>query len=758
MMNHHKRCHNKFGSVLIVVISIFAVLAIFFASFLRSSTSRTHSTKKLGDAMLARELANSLAVASFHNIKNVELKNEGSSLRKILSEPIPDDSGSYTGIESGDLFVGVKSNIKEGTENIIDVLLKNSGLDSVKIDELSWKIQRKDFARLKVNSANSPFPREKKGIIRVYIKLSYRLPGQKHSISEDYLFASTVTVTANLLPILSKFTFYVKDVFDNDRPSGKELRSKFNLVQTYATGELKSSKYIPWVFLNGDDDNLYKNYGDFVTGKKGLIYLGGGTDQEPVLLGIARGFSGNTSKTYGEDFHFYKAAKGGYWKTYEVWSNGDGILAANIGLCDEGSNKDDSANLRAWQGIFGEGYKSIISKNSIFRLFGTDSKGESPTLVLGYVNSMIGEARAYKGSQGTCQLPYFDYLEDFANFSTLKFDDSMITTLDYGEDYQKFGPFATAYAAKTNMGNSDSEIENFYEEYKEKYSARVVERRYNQDYAYYLAKKEPGIDNDARAYPLEFGSELVDKDLKELCLKKTNTLFTKPPLNEELRKKYLKVFSSVDDLGNLEEFLKADTLYIDGSEDSAKSDRLAHKIKYFEDKNQTLDDYFRLNSMLKKDSSGKEKFDPNGWIYVDSENGSVELKGYDSISQGGFVVSGGVTIKGDLKGEHLTIIALNGDISIQGSVTTINASLIAPNGELKLEEGNELTLTGNIVMKHLSKSNIANGFRRKFICKYNENLSALPFKEDKNLKESDLKRTEFPMLMFDLKDRIVMID
>ena len=88
MKNVLKRCH-KDGSVLLVVIGVFVVLMVILASFLKSATSRTHSTKKLGDTMLARELANSLAVASFHYIKNVELKKDDSELRAVLSLPLP---------------------------------------------------------------------------------------------------------------------------------------------------------------------------------------------------------------------------------------------------------------------------------------------------------------------------------------------------------------------------------------------------------------------------------------------------------------------------------------------------------------------------------------------------------------------------------------------------------------------------------------------------------------------------------------------
>ena len=80
--------NNKKGSVIIVVICLFVALLIVFASFMKSSSRRVYTTKKLGDTMHAREFANSLALLSFNYLKNVELKDAGSTLRSVLSLPI----------------------------------------------------------------------------------------------------------------------------------------------------------------------------------------------------------------------------------------------------------------------------------------------------------------------------------------------------------------------------------------------------------------------------------------------------------------------------------------------------------------------------------------------------------------------------------------------------------------------------------------------------------------------------------------------
>ncbi|MBR4329903.1 MAG: hypothetical protein IKP71_08605, partial [Candidatus Riflebacteria bacterium] len=80
-------CQKK-GSVILVVVCILVALMILLASFFKSTTSRVHTTKKLGDTMLARELANSLAILSNHYLRKVELNKKDSELYKLLSRPI----------------------------------------------------------------------------------------------------------------------------------------------------------------------------------------------------------------------------------------------------------------------------------------------------------------------------------------------------------------------------------------------------------------------------------------------------------------------------------------------------------------------------------------------------------------------------------------------------------------------------------------------------------------------------------------------
>ena len=179
MIKVFAHCHKK-GSVIFAVVGVLLVLMILLASFFKSTTSRVHTTKKIGDTMLARELANSLAILSNHYIKNVELKKNNSELVKLLSKPIDAIESGEGKIEEGDL--------KNYFGEIYTNLLEKSGLNKITLKELSWKIYKGDFKALPINGNDSPYPREKKGFVRISMKFSYLLPGTKNSITEDYLF------------------------------------------------------------------------------------------------------------------------------------------------------------------------------------------------------------------------------------------------------------------------------------------------------------------------------------------------------------------------------------------------------------------------------------------------------------------------------------------------------------------------------------------------------------------------------------------
>ncbi len=752
-MNVSFLCHKK-GSVILVVVIVFVVLMVLLTTFYKSTTSRVHTTKKLGDTILAREFANSLAVLSNNYIKSVELKKSDSDLVKLLNKPI-------NKMENGEGKIKEKD-LKDYFGEIYTILHDKSSLQQIALKELNWKILKEDFKPLIINDKNSPYPREKKGLIRLYIKFSYVLPGTKSPIIEDYDFFSEIKVTANIIPVLSKFSLYIEKALDsqviNDE---KTITSYFNIVDTTEGGELNPGSPRPWVINNGNNE-VFEDYRDYVTDKKGFIYLGGATQDAPIILGIARGFSNSTQGDYGEDFHFYKNGPCGYWKTLEDWgktneSNETGetaVLEANIGLCN-----DTSDNFNTWQVNFGAGYDKISRYNSIFRLYGTD-KDISPTLVFGYVNSMCGSVRAYKKgffddtgktTWRICKLVFFDHLNDFLN------------ACGYGDGTENFDDLGTYLEMKdslmafSNSYNSKFGKDLAPDEYENKYGTKVISSRYNKDFTYYIAKIKGKTPADQQ-YPLDFCTDLFKGDLKKLCEnKEDDKLFLSVP-NAEDSAEFRNIYSDSITLEKLDEFLNPEKL---GFDNSSNDSRIGYYGKINEP-NDKLEDFFIAKGLLKN-----KDLDLNSWVYIENENAfEVKLNDLKILSQGGIIVSkGNIVLNGNINcnsNAHLTIVALNGEITINSGVDNIDASLIAGGGQIKLEgteNDRKLVVNGNIVMKSIPCNNNQidiSKMRRGLFLNYNTDLSAIPWFPNKyNIEES---KTELPLLMYDLKESIKMSD
>ena len=752
-MNVSFLCHKK-GSVILVVVILFVVLMILLTTFYKSTTSRVHTTKKIGDTILARELANSLAILSNNYIKNVVLKKSDSDLVRLLNKPI-------TKMENGEGPIK-EEELKNYFGEIYTTLLDKSGLNKIKLKELSWKIFKNDFKPLEINGKDSPYPREKTGLIRFFTKFSYLLPGTKSPITEDYVYYSEIKVTANILPVLSKFSLYIENALDSQTINDeKVIPSYFNIVDTTEGGELNSGSPRPWVINNGNN-TVFEDYRDYIADKRGLIYLGGATHETPIILGIARGFSSSPQGDYGEDFHFFKNGLSGYWKTLEDWGktnelseSGDtAILEANIGLCN-----DTSDNFNKWQVNFGAGYDKISRYNSIFRLYGTD-KDISPTLVYGYVNSMCGSVRAFKkgfvNDEGKItwkinKLVFFDHMNDFLN--ACGYGDSSGNYEDLGtylEMKDSLMAFANSYNTKFGKDLTP-------EEYEDKYSTKVVYNRYNKDYTYYMAKTKGKAPADQQ-YPLEFCPDLIKGDLKKLCEnKKDDKLFLSVP-NAEGLAEFGNIYSNSITLEKLEEFLNPEKL---GFKKSSKDSRIGYYGKISEPKD-SLDEFFKANGLLKN-----KNLDLNSWVYIENENAyEVKLNDYNVISQSGIILSkGNIVLNGNIKCSskaHLTIVALDGEITIERGVDCVEASLIVGGGQLKLEgdeKDSKLKITGNIVMKNIPSNNNKVDYskmKRGLFLNYNTDLSAIPWFPNKyNIEESN---TELPLLMYDLKTTTKMLD
>ena len=95
------------------------------------------------------------------------------------------------------------------------------------------------------------------------MKISYLVPGNKSPITEEYTFFSGITVVANIIPVLSKFSFYVENVFNNRSiDDNLVLSTYFNVVDSTEGGILNDNSPRPWVINNGGTQS-YDNYKDY---------------------------------------------------------------------------------------------------------------------------------------------------------------------------------------------------------------------------------------------------------------------------------------------------------------------------------------------------------------------------------------------------------------------------------------------------------------------------------------------------------------
>lgn len=771
-----KNLSNKKRGNIFFIITIFIVIAIALGSFLRTSVSRSYSIKKLGETLMARELANSLAILSVHYLKNVELKKANSEFRRRLSLPI----GIFKKLgELDEKSREIKINELNFTnsKNILD-FLKNKDQSDLKIKNNitpRWRIPYADF-----NSYNSnTYPREKYGQIFIDFDITYELPGIKKTKTESYHFSTDIKVTANILPILSKFTLYVEDAL-----KGSDDVNRFNVLDTDVNGDVISKKVYPWVLNNGGEiDTSLNTYEALVESNRGFVFLGGGQKEAPIQLGIAFG-SINGNSEFGEGFHFF-SKENSYWKTLENWGNNKGIMTANLGLCDDPSdvNCEGKYGYNAYFKLIGQDF-NWARRNSIFKLYGTDAI-PSPTLVFGYVDAMYASVREYRDSANKWDFYFLDY------YGGAQFSNAV-------EEDEDVAYFANRFKEKTGR-NLNYNIYRIY-------ASGIESVRYNNDYGYALDKTQE--------WPL--ANIIQGDEFKKLCNignQSNDDVVYKIPNTTNAR--YEEIYVNAK-LNELEKFIDAETLKFHRNEtetikeDSEFVSKVAYKLTFIQkdknDKNIIKPDdvMYLLNSneenkidksfknflfskgTLKRDDSNVfNRLDLNGWLYIDSDDmGSgfelpLKLNGIKLESHGGIIVSKGkVIIKEDIHSVKddtqsdkekflLTIVALDGDIVVKSDVKHLQCSLVSAKRQVKFEKSdkqvpdNVVEVNGNIVMQNLGdgtkKAHKDVGINRYVKLNYFNALSALPKITEETLVDKDkIDRTESSLLMFNLKDNPIM--
>lgn len=685
--------NRRSGSVLVIAIAIFVALLAVLGGFLKSTTQRQYATKKLNKVLMAREFSNSIAVLATHKLRDSELKNSTSSFLTELKKPLKDMAamakGNITEADLQALYGNLVTDLKQA----------NSELGSLSF-KANWSCAKEDFKPLL-----EAYPREKDGIIKIFVEVSYTPPASKEKITESYLYSVKVKITANLIPVLSKFTLYMEDALAG------EPEERFNTIRTDSRGHmLNGNEYRPWILKNGPNITV-TTYKSFAEEAYGLVYLGnpnasGGAKN--INLGLSR--SWNEPGECSEGFHFLANGRGDGLYTVEKL---DGIYQMNweIGLADD---KDGEALF--WYDLVRNGFHEKSRFSSMLKLYGAEQDSVSPTLVLGSVKARSLCARAYKGVLENHveygPLPYIDNELAFINYSG-------VTGVESDEDFS-FKPFSTSY--KNQHGRDLT-----FDVYKEKYNSVLWEFPYNRSLLYMAT-------NYQDRHPENSG-----------VIAKTDELFkfaTGGSLDQNLMTKVPEPFHkiyNVDTLEKMNQFLDYEKTFLNGA-------RISHIIDLTKENGANLIDELKKRHLL---DERELKLNLNGWIYVKSKGPiSISEKSLTITSHGGIVLENGdIQIKAPITtdgGYILQLVALNGNIDVEAS-GDLNVALTAASnsgsdkGQVKLigkPTSSRVKILGNVAVKHIKsvKDHMARGLK----IEYNPSLAALPNNMNEDNNEEDL--------------------
>mgnify|MGYP007061389629 CR=1 FL=1 len=671
------------GSVAVMVGGIVLALLVFFGAFIKYSSSRQYATKRLNRILLAREFSAALANLACHHLREKELHNLSGKLVKSLEKPISAMSGS-----SSDKIVFTP---------FISQLVRRLEAANSELNEISWQVnwevKKDDF-----KSINSAYPREKAGLIRIPIVVEYLAPASREKITEEYLYTIKIKVVANLIPVLSKFTLYVKDA-----RSGRD-EERFNLVVNDENGKLLETAYRPWVLKNSNDSSFPENFADFVKSSRGLVYMGGGR----VNLGIARGWSDGP---YGEGFHLLgEGRRDGFYKIGELGPMS--LLNCETGLCKTDYNNADSVS---WYDLIKSGYAEMSAKASLFKLFGSDQE-RSPTIVFGNIAARTICGKAYR--------------ESHENFGPLPY------TYDDGqyEDYK-------------SAGGEDFDISYFINNYADQNNGAALSRsQYNRDYASCLIEVPYNralgyiLTNYNSAWPLDSGRIPPSDPLHDFISGKA----VEKGLTEKIPPPFSTIYDEIQHLSAMKAVLNQ--IRIPG--DRGMADVVLPRGE-------------KLVALLQKRGylADDKKLDLNGWLHISAPDGKIVIdESLRLISHGGIVLEeGDIEVKNSVKADGgrflLNLVAKKGNIIIDSSVNgELDVGLTAAGdgsdvGQVKFAGNGSsapVTIKGNVAMQRIAAGTVAGACSRGVNIVYAEELAALP-------RQAAGSGSEQPLLMFSLE-------
>ncbi|HEY9069564.1 MAG TPA: hypothetical protein VIV61_04865 [Candidatus Ozemobacteraceae bacterium] len=653
--------------------------------FIKYMLMQSRAGHRQAQQRIAGVLANALARLAVQKIQHGILLQPDHALVKYLQKPL-DKMGDLS--RSAVPAISLEADVPD-LSNVVSELIAPLANHGKFTYEIACEGRQADF-----KPVFAKYPREKTGIIHLYVKIKYK-KSDGPEYAEEYEYAVRVKVISALIPVLSKFTLYIEDALAGD-PARSPWR--YDIAATDVSGNLRTGyQVVPWVLNNGDDQLSLSSLtlDSLVKGKRGLIYFGGGR----IYLNLARGWP--SAGKYSEGFHLFKNGKGDGLYTIE-WLDDAGDIAL-LGW-DQGMTFDTtSAGAREWWGFISMSpLKAFARFNSIFRLFGTDTK-RSPTLVLGEVYRSYITAKAIKDLKKRFSPEFLTFIPgQLSNPPDLSYWQEYLSPQPLPEN-DNISTFTTLIRQSERMKYFDPGNVGSLKEFNAKYASDLGYSPYNLSLAYIVT-------NNNQAFP---APSLQQGPLTDLI--KTDPL--PPPAMMHKIPAPFDILTPTDSLKSITPFLTA--LQVPGK-------RTTWELPASSDSASVWGN-LKARGLLKDN-----KLDLNGWVYIP---GTTELKidqNLDVISNGGIVLEKGnivisntinATIGSDFN--VLQLVTLDGDIKLDIN-GPVQAGLTAAKGVVTVTNKGRPQIKGAVAMKQFDVSSASQGADLE----YAPSLAALPGIED----------------------------
>ncbi|NLI78312.1 MAG: hypothetical protein GX442_17985 [Candidatus Riflebacteria bacterium] len=400
------------GSILLLALGLLFCIALYAVGYLNYMQSQRRLRARGTRQHLLSRVARSLATLAVHKIQFGPLlaANSGGSfperesdseslfpLFQQLARPRAEMDPVEGEVDLGEVPT---SDLETITQDITGPLARMGQF----VFHIRYRCQPEDFQEFGL--AGAGFRREKKGRIRLLVRLELQKPGGQ-ALSEEFSYVCPVKVVAPLTPVLSKFTLYVENAGFPESTTTYE----YNRVRVDENGALMPDSPAAPLILDNDGPGspngpltVETTMDRFVEAPRGLVYLGGPTE---LRLNLAYSPATGLDATHGEGFQLFRKSGGDgfWWCGYAPLPGGGDLRFYQMEIGCSPSSHDNvrlfydlirqEASTRFWP-LFRDSYH--MQESSVFRLNGVDAN-RSPTLVLGNVAAHVLMARLYQSER-----------------------------------------------------------------------------------------------------------------------------------------------------------------------------------------------------------------------------------------------------------------------------------------------------------------------------------------------------------------------